>query len=148
MYFVIFAALLAATASLFQRGDVEEYIHYLWYCLAKPAEQPKAYYGEPTVAIHICRIHVNRFWGRKVDRTIHNKKSNDDVRNLYKSWMVKFIRTKSIQSIQRRMYDILMISGSLYLTEQVSRRLAEFENGTNYEGTNTPFNLSLNGIMR
>ena len=53
---------------------------------------------------------------------------------MYKKWMVRFIRTKRIESMQRMLWDLIILSGSDYLTAELQHRITAFNDPTVYEG--------------
>ena len=128
-----FVALLAASCSVFLQRSTEEYIQSLWLALVNQQDPASSFHSELVCTVHICRIHINRFWKRKVERTFPRRMQH--VVELYLQWMHLFIRTKTIESIRRRIIDLLVISGNEYYTAEVHRCIQNLRDPMEYLGT-------------
>jgi hypothetical protein len=104
------------------------YINSVWDAVAE-----KGFGREKYPAIHICRVHTVRFIFEAVDRCYV---TGEDVASDFwcKKWTMPFLRSSNMASYCRRLRDLVLISGSQYLTAEVQKAISGITERTTENG--------------
>ncbi|CAG7832142.1 unnamed protein product, partial [Allacma fusca] len=111
-------AILAAVINVFHSIDTETYLNQMWNACVMDK-----FLQRPFVLIHVCRIHVLRFWRRRLIKVFSGAQRSAHVRSFWTTWIYGFINSKNSRSMCRRIADILIITGNTYWTPEVQERV-------------------------
>jgi hypothetical protein len=134
--------MLAGIVRVLHGRTTGAYMNSVWDAVAEEGLAKDEY-----PAIHICRVHTVRFIFEAVNRCYAT--GQDLASELWcKKWTMPFLRSSNMVSYCRRLRDLILISGSPYMTAEVEMAISRITERTLEDGMlHTSYNLVCCGLI-
>jgi len=106
--------LLSSVLLVFQRTNPTNYMWELWN-----RATGKNTTSEELMCVHICRVHVHRFFKLNIMKYFKEISVSEEVQLNLKNLRYGFINSKSFNSFFRRVFDWITLTKSAFLTNRV-----------------------------
>jgi len=107
--------LLASLLHVFQRTDTTQYMWKLWDAAISSVTNLKA----TLFCVHICRVHALRFLKFNLNKFYKDSKNSSEITTTLKDFRYQLLQSRSMESFYRRTRDILLLTKSVYFTDEV-----------------------------